>query len=240
MAAPHLFWGIPGDSPTLTAAGSLSHSNKDPWLVAAPCPKLLDKCLGTASPAAAAQGQLMWALGAKNHGDPPACPSWSQWGGNAGAGGEIPTEGLGCRVGPPFVEHRTPGSSQRQNWGELRCPTPLGDLKLQPGTPERGSAKLLLLLRGREGMLGPTPAATRKHGTLTPFLPHTAEPLHVPLPSLPLPQEDTSTGQSTVQPPRPAAETGTAVTASTRVRGSNTGAEPGRSRAGLGTGDSLG
>lgn len=30
---------------------------------------------------------------------PPACPSWSQWGENAGAGGEIPTEGLGCKVG---------------------------------------------------------------------------------------------------------------------------------------------
>lgn len=53
--------------PRLTAAGNLSHSNKDLY----PGWWLLDKCLGTASPATAAQGQLMWALGAKNHGAPP-------------------------------------------------------------------------------------------------------------------------------------------------------------------------
>lgn len=39
--------------------------------MAAPCPKLLDKYLGITSPAAAAQGQLMWALGTKNHSPPP-------------------------------------------------------------------------------------------------------------------------------------------------------------------------
>lgn len=63
----HTFWGIPRDLPSLTAERTLSHLNKDPLLVAVPCPKLLDKYLGTASPAAAAQGQLMWALGTKNH-----------------------------------------------------------------------------------------------------------------------------------------------------------------------------
>lgn len=40
--------------------------------------------------------------------------------------------------------HQTPGSSQCQYWGELGCPTPLEDPMLQPGTPKRGSAKLLL------------------------------------------------------------------------------------------------
>lgn len=121
--------------------------------MAAPCPKLLDKYLGITSPAAAAQGQLMWALGTKNHSPPhPACPSWSQWGENAGAGGEIPTEGLGGRLGLPSVGHQTPGSSQCQYWGELGGSTPLEDPMLQPGTPERGSAKLLLLSgRGRKG-----------------------------------------------------------------------------------------
>lgn len=40
---------------------------------------------------------------------PPACPSGSQWGRNAGAGGEIPAEGLGHREGctvPARTQHR--------------------------------------------------------------------------------------------------------------------------------------
>lgn len=68
-AAPLMFWGISWDLPSLTATGTLSHSNKDLY----PGWWLLDKCLGTASLAAASQGQLMWALGAKNNG-PPRLP----------------------------------------------------------------------------------------------------------------------------------------------------------------------
>lgn len=83
--------------------------------------------------------------------------------------------------------HQTPGSSQCQYWGELGYPTPLGDPTLQPRTPERGSAKLLLLSgRGRKGMgCWPTlllpPGNT---GTPTPFLSHRAGPRRIPLPSL--------------------------------------------------------
>lgn len=58
-------------------------------------------------------------------------------------------------------------------------------------------------------MLGHTPAAMRKHGTPTPFLPHKAGPPQVPLPSLALPQEDTSAGHSAVQPPWLAEPSGT-------------------------------
>lgn len=54
---------------------------------------------------------------------PPACPSWSQWGENAGAGGEIPTEGLGCKVGQqggcPLWDTRAlaaPSASTGVNW----------------------------------------------------------------------------------------------------------------------------
>lgn len=104
--------------------------------------------------------------------------------------------------------HRTPGSSQCQYWGELGCPTPLGDPTLQPGTPERGSAKLLLLSgRGRKGT-GCWATLLLPPGNTGP-LPHSCPtrlgPAAFPFfPSLPLPQEDTSSGHSTVQPPRPA------------------------------------
>lgn len=58
-------------------------------------------------------------------------------------------------------------------------------------------------------MLGHTPAATRKHRTPTPLLPHKAGPPQVPLPSLALPQEDTSAGHGTVQLPRLTQPSGT-------------------------------
>lgn len=104
--------------------------------------------------------------------------------------------------------HRTPGSSQCQYWGELGYPTPLGDPTLQPGTPERGSAKLLLLSgRGRKGT-GCWATLLLPPGNTGP-LPHSCPtrlgPAAFPFfPLLPLPQEDTSSGHSTVQPPRPA------------------------------------
>lgn len=65
----------------------------------------------------------------------PACPSGSQWGGNAGAGGEIPAEGLGRRLGgagealtaaaqircpgDTSMGHRTPAAPSAGAWGEL-------------------------------------------------------------------------------------------------------------------------
>lgn len=101
--------------------------------------------------------------------------------------------------------HQTPGSSQCQDWGELGCSAPLGDPMLQPWTPERGSAKLLLLSgRGRKGT-----GCWAIHGTPTPLLPHKAGSPQVPLPSLALPQEDTSAGHSKVQLPRLTQPSGT-------------------------------
>lgn len=75
--------------------------------------------------------------------------------------------------------HQTPGSSQCQYWGELGCPTPLEDPMLQPGDPKTWLCKAATAEWQRwEGgtMLGHTPAAMRKHGTPTPFLPHKAAP----------------------------------------------------------------
>lgn len=101
--------------------------------------------------------------------------------------------------------HQTPGSSQCQYWGKLGCSTPLGDTMLQPGTPECGSAKLLLLSgRGRKGT-----GCWAIHGTPTPLLPHKTGPPHVPLPSLALPQVDTSAGHSKVQLPQLTQPSGT-------------------------------
>lgn len=100
---------------------------------------------------------------------PPALPRESQWGRNAGAGGEIPPEGLGHegggKEGCSQSWHRQ-GILRMLSVGSPAAPG-LGNLELQPRAPGRCSAELLR--PGRAHGAGSPPAARRRYWSSLPI-----------------------------------------------------------------------
>lgn len=112
----------------------------------------------------------------------PACPSGSQWGGNAGAGGEIPAEGLGRRVGGAGKAAPSPGTDtvSREHplwdtgplaapspgaWGELGCPTAAwGPRKQLCKAAATGQQR-----QEGDAVQGHPPTAARGHGSSHPI-----------------------------------------------------------------------
>lgn len=149
----------------------------------------------------------------------PACPSGSQWGGNAGAGGEIPAEGLGRRVGGAGRAAPSPGTDtvSREHppwdtgplaapspgaWGELGCPTAAwGPRKQLCKAAATGQQR-----QEGDAVQGHPPTAARGMGAPTPSPSPRDWGPPAPLPSLPSlptsPQEDTGSRPQHLSPSR--------------------------------------